>query len=119
MIAKGNVTIGLETRFGPNWSGARCGAKTKAGAECQRPAVKRTGRCTRHGGKSTGPKTKAGRDKIAALHTTHGRQTKEKREAAKKRAEVGRKVRAEIKEIETSLIEQGVLNRNWRKDWKL
>jgi hypothetical protein len=53
------------------------------------------------------------------LHTTHGRRTKEKREAAKKRAEVGRKVRAEIKQIEASLIEKGVLERNWRKDWNL
>ena len=29
MIAKGNVTIGLETRFGPNWCGVRCGARAK------------------------------------------------------------------------------------------
>ena len=119
MIAKGNVTIGLETRFGPNWPGVRCGAKTRSGGKCQRPAVKQTGRCTRHGGKSTGAKTQAGRDKLAQLHLKHGRYTKERREAAKKRAAVGRKVRAEIKEIETSLIEQGVLDRNWRKDWQL
>jgi hypothetical protein len=119
MIAKGNVKIGLETRFGPNWPGVRCGARTAAGGKYQRPAVKRTGRCTRHGGKSTGPKTQAGRDKIAALHTKHGRLTQEKRMEARKRAEVGRKVRAEIKKIETSLIEQGVLNRNWRKNWIL
>ena len=119
MIAKGNVTIGLETRFGPNWPGVRCGAKTRSGGKCQRPAVKRTGKCTRHGGKSTGPRTQAGRDKLAQLQMKHGQLTKEKRETAKKRAEVGRKVRAEIKEIETNLIEQGVLERNWRKDWKL
>ena len=119
MIAKGNVTIGLETRFGRDWPGVRCGARTKAGGACQRPAVKQTGRCTRHGGKSTGPRTQAGRDKLAQLHLKHGRYTKERREAAKKRAAVGRKVRAEIKEIETSLIEQGVLDRNWRKDWRL
>ena len=54
MIRKGNVTIGLQTRFGPDWTGIRCGARTKLGGECQRPAVKKTGRCTRHGGKSTG-----------------------------------------------------------------
>ena len=119
LLTKGKVTIGLKTRFGPNWPGVRCGARTKAGGECQRPAVKRTGRCSRHGGKSTGPRTQAGRDKIAALHTTHGRLTKEKREAARKLAEVGRKVRAEIKQIEASLVEQGVLDRNWRKDRKL
>ena len=119
MIVKGNVTIGLETRFGPDWPGVRCGARTKVGDKCQRPAVTRTGKCNRHGGKSTGPRTQAGRDKIAALHTTHGRLTKEKRQAAKTRAEVGRKVRAEIKEIESSLIEQGLLCRSWRQNWKL
>ena len=119
MIAKGNVTIGLETRLGPNWPGVRCGAKTRSGGKCQRPAVKRTGRCTRHGGKSTGPRTQAGRDTIAALHTKHGKLTKAKRQQAEKRAEAGRKVRAEVKQIEASLIEQGVLERNWRQDWKL
>ena len=117
MITKDSVKIGLETRFGPDWPGIRCGARTKLGGACQRPAVKRTGRCTRHGGKSTGPKTQAGRDKIAALHTIHGQYTKEKRQVAKQRADIGRKVRAEIKHIETSLIEQGVLKRSWRKDW--
>ena len=119
MLTKGSVEIGLETRFGPNWPGVRCGARTKAGGACQRPAVKRTGRCTRHGGKSTGPRTQAGRDKLAQLHLKHGQLTKEKRETAKKRAEVGREVRAEIMRIEASLVEQGVLDPNWRKDWKL
>ena len=119
MIAKGNVKIGLETRFGPDWPGVRCGARTQSGGECQRPAVKRSGRCTRHGGKSTGPRTQVGRDKIAALHTTHGRLTKEKRAAARKRADLGHKIRAEIKQIEASLIEQGALERNWRQGWKL
>ncbi|WP_340244977.1 HGGxSTG domain-containing protein [Roseobacter sp. HKCCA2468] len=119
MLTKGNVEIGIETRFGSNWPGIRCGARTKAGGECQRPAVKRTGRCTRHGGKSTGPRTQAGRDKITASQTVHGRLTKEKRTATQKRVEVGRKVLTEIKQIEASLIEEGVLQRNWRKDWNL
>ena len=119
MLTKGKVTIGLKTRFGPNWPGSRCGARTKSGGKCQRPAVKRTGKCTRHGGKSTGPRTQAGRDKIAALHTTHGKFTKQKRETARQRAELGRKVRAEIKQLEASLIEQGLLCRSWRQNWKL
>ena len=106
MIAKGNVTIGLETRFGPNWPGVRCGAKTRSGGECQRPAVKRTGRCSRHGGKSTGPRTQAGRDKTAALHTTHRRRTTNTRESATKRAEPGCQVRAEYKQIEANEIEK-------------
>ena len=117
MLTKGNVSIGLETRFGPNWPGKRCGARTKTGGECQRPAVKETGRCSRHGGKSTGPRTQAGRDKIAARQTIHGRYSKEKRQVAQKRAETGRKVRAEIKQNENKLIQEGLLDQNWRKDW--
>ena len=42
MIAKGNVLIGLETRFGADWPGQRCGAKTRRGTACQRPANKKT-----------------------------------------------------------------------------
>ena len=38
---KGNE-IGLATRFGPNWSGQRCGARTKAGNPCQRPSIPET-----------------------------------------------------------------------------
>ena len=118
MIAKGNVTIGLEMRFGPNWLGARCGAKTKAGGACQRPAVKRTGRCSRHGGKSTGPRTQAGRDKIAALHTTHGRLTKAERAKEKRRAEIGRQVRAELKQIEQWAVGYGHLAQDWCDQFK-
>ena len=119
MLTKGNVMIGLETRVGPNWPGVRVGALTKALGDCQRPAVKQTGRFTRHGGKSAEPRTQAGRDKLALLHFKHGRYTKEKRQAAMKHAEIGRKVRAEIKQIEMRFIEQGIRKRNWRKGWKL
>ncbi len=96
---KGN-TIGAATRFGPEWPGERCGARTKAGTPCQRAAVKRTGRCTRHGGKSTGPRTEEGCARIAAAQTKHGRLTKEKRAEARRNAEVGRQIRAELAEIE-------------------
>ena len=36
MIAKGKVQIGLSTRFGADWPGQRCGAKTHRGTACQR-----------------------------------------------------------------------------------
>ena len=111
---KGNE-IGLATRFGPNWSGQRCGARTKAGTPCQRPAVKKKGRCTRHGGKSTGPRTEEGRARIAAAQTTHGRLTKEKRAEAKRNAEVGRQVRAELAEIEAWAVDLGHLDKDWRE----
>jgi len=45
MIAKGNVKIGIEWRFGADWPGQRCGAKTRKGTACQRPANKKNGRC--------------------------------------------------------------------------
>ena len=111
---KGNE-IGLATRFGPNWSGQRCGARTKAGTPCQRPAVKKKGRCTRHGGKSTGPRTEEGRARIAAAQTTHGRLTKERRAEAKRNAEVGRQIRAELAEIEAWALGVGYLEKDWRE----
>ena len=107
--------IGLATRFGPNWSGQRCGARTKAGNPCQRPAVKLTGRCTRHGGKSTGPRTEEGRARIAVAQTKHGGLTKEKRAEAKQNAEVGRQIRAELAEIEAWALGLGYLEKDWRE----
>lgn len=46
----------------------RCGAKTRAGRPCQAP-VMANGRCKLHGGRSTGPTTQAGRDRISAVQT--------------------------------------------------
>jgi hypothetical protein len=42
-----------------------CGAKTRAGGCCQVRAEPGKTRCRFHGGKSTGPKTQAGRARIA------------------------------------------------------
>lgn len=36
--------------------------------------------CDFHGGRSTGAKTEAGKARIAAAHTVHGRETREQRE---------------------------------------
>ena len=111
---KGNE-IGSATQFGPEWAGQRCGARTKAGTPCQRPAVKRTGRCARHGGKSTGPRTEEGRARIAAAQTKHGRLTKEKRAEARQRAQLGREIRAELRSIEKELVTVGLLAKGWRE----
>ena len=118
IITKGNVLIEIETRFGLIGQ-FRFGSRTKAGGESQRPVVKRTGGCARHGGKSSGAHTKDRRVKLKQLHLKHGKCTKEKQLAVKQRAETGRKLRAEIKQIEARLLEQGMLESNWRKDWKL
>jgi hypothetical protein len=48
----------------PRAARPQCGAKTRAGLPCKRIAL-RNGRCRNHGGLSTGPKTKAGRSRIA------------------------------------------------------
>ena len=114
---KGNE-IGSATRFGPDWSGQRCGARTKAGTPCQRPAVQKTGRCTRHGGRSTGPRTEAGRARIAAAQIKHGLLMKEARAEAKRRAAVGREIRAELREIEMQAVAEGWLAANWREEFK-
>jgi hypothetical protein len=43
----------------------RCGARTRTGAPCKRRGTGAGGRCPNHGGLSTGPRTKAGRKRIA------------------------------------------------------
>ena len=61
----------------------RCTAMSKATREqCRKPAIKtsRTQKCTHHGGKSTGPKTAAGKARIGAVHRIHGRETNQVRQ---------------------------------------
>jgi len=53
----------------------RCGARTRKGTTCRAPAMK-NGRCRLHGGKSTGPKTKEGIERIRQAHLLHGRYTR-------------------------------------------
>jgi len=43
----------------------KCGAKTRTGMPCKRKAMS-NGRCLNHGGLSTGPKTKTGKEKALA-----------------------------------------------------
>ena len=97
------------TRFGPKWPGERCGAKTRRGTECQRPAHKHNKRCSLHGGRSTGARTPEGLQRISEANLRHGRFTKDKLERQRRAAEVGRKVKAELKLIERQLIDAGLL----------
>lgn len=117
MFKKGNE-IGTSTRFGPDWPGQRCGTKTRSGKPCKKPALRGKARCQLHGGLSTGPRTEAGRARIAAAHTTHGRLTKEKRAEAKRRAEVGRQIRAELKDIAARAVAYGWLDPDWKDQFK-
>ena len=108
-LTKGNVTIGVHTRFGPNWPGIRCLAKTRRGTKCQSAAYKHNGRCRLHGGLSTGARTLEGLKRISEANLKHGRRTKEKLAANRHSADVGRRVRAELKCIEAQLIDAGLM----------
>ena len=62
----------------------RCAAISKrSGLQCGRPAMRmsKTQKCNFHGGKSTGPKTEEGRQRISNAQLIHGRETSKKRAA--------------------------------------
>lgn len=51
--------------FNPIPSNDVCGARTKRGTLCQSRDLYRSGRCKHHGGMSTGPKSAAGKARVA------------------------------------------------------
>ena len=104
MLTKGNVKIGLEWRFGPDWPGHRCRAKTRQGTDCQRPAKKKNGRCRLHGGASTGANTSEGRKRISQANLRHGKYTKDKLEKQRMNAAVGKAIGKELRQIEQGLV---------------
>ena len=60
----------------------RCSAMSKRTREqCRKPALKisRTSKCQFHGGRSTGPKSAAGKARIAAAHLVHGEETNQRK----------------------------------------
>ena len=114
MLIKDNVTIGVEWRFGPDWPGQRCGARTRQGTACLRPANKKNGRCRLHGGASTGAKTEEGRARISAANLRHGKFTKDKIEKWRASAAKGREIRKELRQMERELIAGGLLDKHWR-----
>lgn len=61
----------------------QCTAKSKrTGEQCKAPALRisKTKKCRIHGGKSTGPKTEAGIERIREANKTSGTETKDARE---------------------------------------
>ena len=110
MIAKDNVTISIEWRFGPKWPGQRCGAKTRRGTSCRRPANKRNGRCRLHGGASTGPRTERGCAKTAAANTTTGQHTKAMIAKRREDAKIAKGLRNRLRVIEQGLRRNGVID---------
>jgi len=54
----------------------RCKAQSsRTKLQCSKPALKGKAVCQFHGGKSTGPKTTEGKDRIRAAHFKHGEET--------------------------------------------
>ena len=104
-----NLEKGFPWQFGPAWPGQRCGAKTRRGTACQRAAYKHNGRCALHGGRSTGPRTQRGLQRISEANLKHGRQTKDKLAAQRHAAAVGRRVRAELKRLERQIVVAGLM----------
>ena len=76
-------TLHLEqtlTTLGGRVTCQRCQAKSKrTKLQCAAPALKGKRVCKTHGGRSTGPKTQAGRQRCAEAKTIHGRETREAR----------------------------------------
>ena len=101
--------------YGPEWQGQRCEAKTRRGSLCRRPAKLPVGKCKFHGGHSTGPRTADGLSRLVASKTTHGKYTAQKRAAARRFAENGRQIRAELAELESWFVDHGYLTKNWRE----
>ena len=49
------------------------GARTRSSCPCRSPAIHGQLRCSMHGRRSTGPRTPAGRDRVRAARTVHGK----------------------------------------------
>jgi len=94
---------GMATRFGPGWPGRRCGAKTRAGGACQNPAIGGRNRCKLHGGKSTGPTTVKGQEKVRMASLRHGRRSRARVEKVKA-------LTAELRWLTNQLKLQGLID---------
>ena len=108
-LAYFNLTKGVRWRFGVDWPGQRCGARTRRGTACLKPALKGKTRCQLHGGKATGARTTAGRQRLSDAQLRHGKYTKTELAKAKHRAEIGRRVLAKLRRIEGQLIAAGLM----------
>ena len=81
----------------------QCKATSKRTKQrCRAPAMRNKDVCSAHGGKSTGPRTAAGRQRCAAAKREHGRETRQKR------VEYSAKLR-ELYELELLGRESGVI----------
>ena len=104
-----NLKSGVPWQFGPTWPGRRCGARTRRGTACLKPALKGKTRCQLHVGKATGARTIAGLQRLSDAQLRHGKYTKDKLAAQRHAAAVGRRVIGELKRIENAIIDAGLM----------
>jgi hypothetical protein len=78
----------------------RCGAKTRRNSACKCPAMP-NGRCRLHGGLSTGPKTRAGIERIRRANTRHGWHSQAARAKRMRSRELIKQARATLNELRT------------------
>ena len=78
----------------------RCGAKTRQGTPCQCPAIRNRRRCRLHGGRSTGPKTPEGIERIRQAQLKHGWHTKEAKAQRAEAQRLWRELQASIQVLD-------------------
>ena len=76
----------------------RCGARTRSGSACKSPGM-RNGRCRLHGGKSTGPRTAEGLERMRQSKITHGNYTEETRRVMRLIRELAAEARRTAREL--------------------
>ena len=108
-LAYFNLTKGVRWRFGVDWPGQRCGARTRRGTACLKPALKGKTRCQLHGGKATGARTIAGRQRLSDAQLRRGKYTKTELTRAKHGAKIGRWVRGQLKRLAQEIENAGLM----------
>ena len=97
------IEAGHATRLGADWPGQRCLAKTRQGKPCKNPVVTSRKKCRMHGGKSTGPTTVKGQEKVRMASLRHGRRSHARVEKIKA-------LTAELRRLTNQLKLQGLID---------
>ena len=84
----------------------RCSFATQERAQEAPAGVLAALRTVLHGGKSTGPRTDEGRQRIAKAHLKHGRRSKSYLQQSQD-------LKVELRAIETDLVKTGLLKKDW------
>jgi hypothetical protein len=93
MVNKGKLRNGNHS--GDPHKAPRCGAHSRrTGLPCRAPAVRGKQRCRLHGGKSTGPKTPEGIERVSKSQWKTGRHSRKRIESNRKNKRQEKELRA-------------------------